>query len=390
LGLSNLRTKIKDTAYGGYGVGEMPDGRIVFIPHTVEGDTVEFSVTEEKKNFVYGKLEEVIEESEFRGESYCPYIGKCGGCVFGHIKYGKQLQIKKKFVTDALKQNKIEYPEPTMMSASVNEFRNRATFRIKNKKIGFYEFKSNNFFEIEDCPVIKSTMVEKAKEVAAHTDGEEHFLYITENEAGEAIGSINAKIDSAHGLKGLRGIGKSFGDREISFKTKYGRFYASFGSFLQGNRYLSGQLQKFVADAAFGRKGLELYCGAGFLTLPFAKKVGNVTAIESYVPAIKLAEKLAMKNVRWHARSSEEMVGKVKGGYDVILADPPRDGMEKNVCRYINDSGAEAFIYISCNPSTFARDIKRISKYRIEKLNIVDMFPGSYHVESMALLKLIK
>jgi len=389
--LKTFKTDIHDTAYGGYGVGKMPDGRVVFIPHTVEGDSVEFEVGEEKSSFVYGKLTNILKESGFRGESYCPHIGTCGGCVFGHIKYGKQLEIKKKFVTDALRKTKIEHPDPEMISASIKEFRNRATFRIKDKQIGFYKFKSNSFFSIEDCPVIKSSMVAKAKEVAAATDGGEYFLYMTENESGEAIGSINTSVDSCHGLDGLRGIGKFYGERIIPFKTKHGKFYASFSSFLQGNRYLSGQLQKFVLENSYGKKALELYCGAGFLTLPLAKKCHNVTAIESYAPSIKLAEKLSLKNVRWHARSSEDMVDRVKGGYDVIVADPPRDGMDKKVCNYIAESGAEKFIYISCNPSTFARDIKRLEKsYKVEKLVVVDMFPGSYHVESMALLNLVK
>lgn len=384
------KTEIRDTAYGGYGVGKMLDGRIVFIPHTVTGDVVKFSITEDKTNMLYGAVEEIVEASPMRGESYCPHIGKCGGCVFGHIKYEEQLKIKSDFITTALKRNRIEHPEIEMVSADFREFRNRATFRVRNGKIGFFQFKTNDFIPVDECPVIKSSMVEKAKEIAADIDIRT-YLYITENEKGEALGRTDASLKSKYSLEGLKAGEATIGRKHLGYDTRYGSFYVGFNSFLQGNRYLSKELQDFVMENAEGRLGLELYCGSGFLTLPLARKCEKIDALESYAPSIRLAERTKLKNVTWHVSPSERIGNMGKRKLDMILVDPPRTGLEKEVCSFINSSGAENLIYISCDPNTFARDVSRLSRtYKVSKIKAVDMFPGSYHVETLALLNKVK
>jgi len=384
------KTEIRDTAYGGYGVGTMPDGRVVFIPHTVKGDVVTFTITEDKTKMLYGALEKIVEPSPLRGESYCPHIGECGGCVFGHIKYEDQLEMKVGFLKNALERNKIEFPEPEVVSGDYKEFRNRATFRVRDGKIGFFKFKSNDFIPIDDCPVIKKSIVEKAKELAADVQ-ERTYLYVTENEKGEALARTEVPLESKYSFVGLKTGDKAIGRKHINFDTRYGTFYVGFNSFLQGNRYLSNVLQDFVLENTEGRLGLELYCGSGYLTLPMARKCDKIDAIESYAPAIRLAEKTKLKNVNWHIAQSERMKEMGKRKLDMILADPPRTGMEKEVCKYIKESGAERFIYISCDPNTFARDVARLAgTYEITKLKAVDLFPGSYHIETVALLNKVK
>ncbi|ADD67670.1 (Uracil-5)-methyltransferase [Denitrovibrio acetiphilus DSM 12809] len=381
------KTEIRDTAYGGYGVGTMPDGRVIFIPHTVKGDVVTFQVTEDKTNMLYGELVKLTEPSPLRGELYCPHIGKCGGCVFGHISYENQLELKAGFLKNALERNRVEFPEPEIISADFKEFRNRATFRIRDGKIGFYKFKTNDFIPIDECPVIKKSMIEKAKELAGAVEGRS-YIYITENEKGEALGRTDAALDSKFSFDGLKSGEKAIGRKHLGFDTRYGTFYVGFNSFLQGNRYISNALQDFVLEHSEGRLGLELYCGSGYLTLPMARKCEKIDAVESYAPSIRLAERTKLKNVTWHVAMSENMKGMGKRSLDMIVADPPRTGMEKEVCNYIKNSDADRFIYISCDPNTFARDAARLSEfYKIEHMVICDMFPGSYHLETMALLR---
>lgn len=389
--LNNFETDIKDTAYGGYGVGTMPDGRIIFIPHTVKGDRVTCTVTEDKKNFCYGELGEILSASSLRGDSYCPHIGSCGGCVFGHIEQGEQTEIKIGFVTAQLKRAGITHPEPEIFTADFKEFRNRATFSIKGGKIGFYKFKSNDFIEVDGCPVIKAGMVQKAKTLAEKTDGGNYTLYITENENGEALGRTDAVVDGLCGFAGLKTADKTYGVNSIAFETEYGTFYAGFDTFLQGNRHLSSKLQNFVYENASGGKALELFCGAGFLTLALAKKCKEVTASEIAGQAVTLARKAGLTNVKWMTSSSDSHVRGLKGGFDTIVVDPPRTGLDKQTADFIKNSRAGRIIYISCSPDTLARDIKRMSdKYTIDKINIIDMFPGSYHVESAVLLKYVQ
>ena len=381
----NNITEIRDTAYGGYGVGQMEDGRVVFIPHTVTGDKVRFSVTEDKSRFVYGTCEEVIEPSKMRGEIYCPHIGSCGGCVFGHINYADQLDIKLGFVKTAFSRNKLDIPEPEMISADFREFRNRATFRIRSGKAGFYKFKSNDFIPVEECPVIKKSIVEKAVQFAASAEMD-CSLYITENEDEEALGSTQEGCGDFSVFKGLKCGSEIKGAKTIPFKTKYGTFYAGFSTFLQGNRHLSGKLQDFVADNASGKNALELYSGVGFLTLPLSDACERVDAVESYSPSVRLAEKAGMRNVSFFTGASERVLLNLRKRYDTIVTDPPRNGMEKNVCRFIDSSNAENLIYISCDPNTMARDIARLKTYEISHVAVCDMFPESYHVETLALL----
>jgi len=387
--LNNL-TEIRDTAYGGYGVGTLPDGRVIFIPHTVTGDKVRYRITEDKAKLVYGACEEVVEPSELRGEIYCPHIGECGGCVFGHIKYEEQLEIKKGFVKSAFDRNRLEYPEMEVTGSDYNEFRNRATFRIRDKKIGFYKFKSNEFIPIEHCPVIKSSIVEKAKELAADVE-ERAYLYVTENEKGESLARTDVELSSKYSFDGLKTGDKPIGRKHLGYDTRYGTFYVGFNSFLQGNRHISHMLQDFVFENAEGRLGLELYSGSGYLTLPMARKCEKIEAIESYAPAVRLAERTKLKNVKWHIALSESIASMGKRKVDLIVADPPRTGMEKEVCKYINESGASKLIMISCDPNTLARDISRFSdNYKIEKVHICDMFPGSYHMETLTVLNKVK
>ncbi len=381
-------TYIKDTAYGGYGVGTMPDGRVVFIPHTVEGDTVSYFVTEDKKNFTYGAMTELVRPSEKRGESYCPHLGICGGCTFGHIATEHQTEIKKNFVLGQFKRAGISRPEPEIYSADFRGFRNRATFRIRNGRIGFYKFKSNDFLAVDDCPVIKKSIVEKAKALASTTGGS-HVLYITENEAEQALGSTDAPFKGLCGFAGLETADGVHGVKTVPFETKYGVFHAGFGTFLQGNRYLSGHLQDFVYENAEGANGLELYCGAGFLTLALAKKCKKVTASEISKQSIALAKRTDLENVNWLAVSSESLMSRLNERYDIITVDPPRTGLDKKVTDFIKTSGAKRVVYISCSPDTLARDIKRLSeRYSVTKLAVADMFPGSYHVETCCLLEL--
>lgn len=377
-------TEIRDTAYGGYGVGTIPDGRVIFIPHTVKGDRVKYCITEDKSKFVYGSVLEIVEPSPLRGESYCPHIGVCGGCVFGHIDYKHQLEIKKGFLLSALAKNGISHPEPEVLSADIKEFRNRATFRVRNGQIGFFQFKTNGFVPVQDCPVIKKGIVEKALGIAPHLA--ETSIYITENEKGEAIASAECDVDGLYGFAGIKHDRGELGAKHIAFDTAYGTFYAGHSTFLQGNRYLSGALQDFVYKHASGTRGLELYCGAGFLTLAFSKVCDKVDAAETYAPSIKFARMAGMKNVSWNTVQSERMIMNA-GRYDVIVTDPPRSGMDKSVCSFIKKSGAEKVVCISCDPNTLARDISRLSdRYKVTALQIADMFPGSYHLETMVLL----
>lgn len=386
-----FETEIRDTAYGGYGVGKLPDGRTAFIPFTVEGDTVAAEISEDKKSFVYAELKEVITPSDKRGEKYCPLIGICGGCSFGHIDYEAQKEIKLKIVRQSFRNLDCEIPS-SIVTAEPLRYRNRATFKVSGGKIGFYAFKSRNFIEVEDCPLVSETLVQKCREFAAENPGKDIYeLYAVENGKGGFLAYVNGLEEDDFKFVAFDGVAAkdfSVGEEFMEMDTKQGRLYVSSESFLQSNRFLSDELQSMN----FGIKGvnaLELYCGSGFFTLGLSKNFRSVTAVESSKEAIILARRMGLENVRLVAGDVSRFLKNDKGRFDNLLVDPPRTGLEKSVISFILDKKPSSIVYISCNPTTLARDIARLKDiYTVSDFTVIDMFPNTHHVECAVRLKI--
>lgn len=384
-----FETEIRDTAYGGYGVGTFTDGRTAFIPFTVEGDKVIAEMTEDKKSFIYADLVEVVKPSEKRGEKYCPLIGVCGGCSFGHINYEAQKEIKVKIVRQAFRNIKFEVPSEVVSAESLR-YRNRATFKVKEGKLGFYAFKSRDFIEVADCPLISETLIEKCRAFAAENISDEIYeLYAVENGKGGFLASVKGLDANDIKFVAFDGIaGKDFvlGEEDMELDTPLGAMFISGDSFLQSNRFLMGELQQRAVTAS-GVNALELYCGSGFFTLGLAEKFRSVTAVEISKEAVRLGRKLELGNVRWVAGDVAKFLKSDKGRFDHLFVDPPRTGLEKSVINFIKDKKPSSVTYVSCNPTTLARDITRLeSIYAVKSLTIMDMFPGTHHVECMAVL----
>jgi 23S rRNA (uracil1939-C5)-methyltransferase len=379
-----FETEIRDTAYGGYGVGKLPDGRTAFIPFTVEGDFVAAEIIDDKKNFVYADLKEIITPSTKRGEKYCPLIGICGGCSFGHIDYETQKEIKLRIVTQAFRNIDCRVPS-SITTAEPLRYRNRATFKVKDGKIGFYGFKSRNFIEVDDCPLVCESLVKKCKEFAAVNKGKDIYeLYAVENSKGEALAYVKGLDEDELKFVTFDGISAqdfAIGEEFIEFDTQQGNIYVGGESFLQSNRFLINKLQRKSTDVT-GVNALELYCGSGFFTLGLAKNFRSVTAVEVSKEAIKLARRTGLENVRWVAGDVNKFLKADKGRFDNLLVDPPRTGLEKSVINYIRDKKPTAIVYISCNPTTLARDISKLSDlYKVTDFEVIDMFPNTHHVE---------
>jgi 23S rRNA (uracil1939-C5)-methyltransferase len=387
--LVRFETDIRDTAYGGYGVGTLPDGRIAFIPFTVEGDRVSAEVKDDKKDFVYADLSEVLTPSEFRGEIYCPHLGRCGGCLFGHIDYAHQLEIKKRIVAGALRKISCVVPD-AIISGEPLRYRNRVTFKVKDGQIGFYAFKSRDFIPVDDCPIVSGTLVKKCEKFAAANKSEEIYeLYAVENQHGEALANVkDLKNFLFVEFDGVVSGDSSIGQEYMEINTPAGGVYISPESFMQSNRFLMGRLQELAADGA-GVNVLELYCGSGFFTVALADMFRSVTAVEVSKEAVRLGKQTGLENVRWVAANAGHFLKTAKGRFDQVFADPPRTGLDKNVVNYIKNTKPATVTYVSCNPTTLARDVKRLDElYAVESLTVLDMFPNTYHIEMVAKLRL--
>ncbi|WP_022850496.1 class I SAM-dependent RNA methyltransferase [Limisalsivibrio acetivorans] len=387
-------TDIRDTAYGGYGVGELPDGRAAFIPFTVEGDRVEAEVIEEKKKMAFCRLIDVVTPSDKRvKEPHCPHVGRCGGCLFGHIDIEEQRRIKMRFIREAFERGGLEIPEIGSYTGEDLGYRCRITFKVQDGRIGFYAFRTNDFIPIDDCPVTKSDLVQKAKLFAEKNRCcGDYDLYAVENCEGETIAHMKGTCTHDIVFCAFDGIVFNeyrMGTDLLDINTPMGRQRAGFETFLQSNGILGLHLQKGGVEAAGeGERALELFCGSGFFTLGLAKNYRHVDAVEVSKEAVRLARTTGLENVEWTASDVDRFLNRYSERPDTIFVDPPRTGLSRKTLDYIKRSGANRLVYVSCNPATMARDAGRLRDlYTIESMDFYDMFPHTYHVESLAVLK---
>ncbi|TYB37319.1 MAG: class I SAM-dependent RNA methyltransferase [Flexistipes sinusarabici] len=384
---------IIDTAYEGYGVGRI-SGKTVFVPFTVQGDNVTVNVIEEKKKYSFGNLLKINRYSQHRGEKYCPYIGQCGGCLFGHIKHASQVKIKEQIVKNALRKCE-DFKIDSIISKEPLNYRFRINLKVKNGETGFLRHKSHEIIPLEECPVMKPSLMNKVNALKGYTDKDEQgSIYIIENEENKALLKTDCNFSDSN-RNNLLNIFDGFstqsgvkGAESIPVKTVFGSFYTGFNGFSQSNRFLLSDFQKTVADMIPDESRLlELYAGSGFLTLAAAEKAKEIKAYEISGESVSLAKKAKISNAYFQKEDVDRNIFRISDPFDTILVNPGRKGMGKKVTEFIKQNKPENLIYVSCNPMTMSRDIHRIGEhYNIDKFFILDMFPGTYHIECIAKL----
>lgn len=382
--------EIFDTTYEGYGVGRLENGSIIFVPDTVTGDTVNLSIVETKKRFSYGKLEKVVSPSSMRIEPACIHASVCGGCQFMHITYKDQLQIKQNIINNAFR-NVANFKINATISDSSEHYRLRVKFKLKNKRIGFFAKRSNDFIPIESCMVVKKSIFEKAREFAKTVDSSETLdLYVIENANGQALANISeVEFIEQKTFQGILFKDKKLGRSYIEEETPFGAIACGFTSFFQANRFLSNQFQQSIVPYLSKEDTvLELYSGSGFFSVAAASAARQVVGVDSDGEAIQFARKIKRKNLSFLKGNVEKLLTKRDFDFNTLVIDPPRAGLSKKVVRFILSNLPQKMIYISCNPMTMARDIEKLSdNYRIIDFKFFDMFPHTYHIESIVILE---
>ncbi len=379
--------KITDTAYGGSGVGRNAEGKAVFVPFTVTGDIVLAEIVEDKGSYDTAELVDVMEPSPWRRPPHCPHHGICGGCHFGHIAYDKQVEIKKNILKQALRKHPQaeKLPEFAIFTDKTTEYRIRATVRAQSGRAGFYKGGSNEFIPVECCPVMKPGLFAKCAVWAeGHADSGLYSLSAIENPEGDTITLIEGKgtlpqIDSEKPFSGVKCGVKQFGKQCLLYGTPFGAIPVGYGGFFQANVFLNDMFQKYASDAVTGHKVLELYAGSGFFTSALMQNA-DVTAVEANAAAASLGMEHSYPVRQGDAAS----VNIKKGGYDTVFVDPPREGVDKKTIAAISEASPAQIIYVSCNPMTLARDLNKLSdKYTISDAAIFDLFPHTYHIETI-------
>ena len=389
-----MKVEIIDTAYGGYGVAK--EGKIIFVAHSVEGDVVDISIKKENKNFCYANINSIIQPSKHRIKAKCKYAGICGGCVFNHIEYNKQLEIKKSIVLNSIRN--IEYKNKINIIKSPNEhYRLRVNMIAQNGNIGFYKFNTNEFVNIDECIILKEKLFCKIKNFVNHSNITGNIYAIeSNNDKTLSFADIikqNKNIDTSYfdgiTIKQKKKI-KIYGIDKTNYNTYFGEVPLSHKSFFQSNHYLLDEFQKSAVKYfnEYDKNIVELYAGSGFFSVAIKEKLKSLNidykliSSEISSDAVKIAKDIIKED-------ASETLKKINYNVDSLFVDPPREGLDKKVIENIIRIKPKKIIYISCNPMTFSRDINLLKEYyQLIDLNIIDMFPDTYHIELISYLEL--
>ncbi|MBQ7031147.1 MAG: class I SAM-dependent RNA methyltransferase [Bacilli bacterium] len=385
----------------GRGIGYLND-KIIFIPKTVPGDIVDVEIVLEKKNYLEGRLVEVITPSKLRQKPICPYFNECGGCDLMHISLSESLEYKLNKVNDILKRNKIDYEVTKIIKSECPyNYRDKVTFKIVDGKIGFFQTDTHKLVEINYCYLCKDAINNVIKDI--HTlnikNGE---VIIRCNYNDELLLSLNTqdKIDNIetlineHKIVGIVNNDKCiYGEDYFIDKINDYLFKVSYNSFFQVNPYICSELFKLIEKYTDKSNNvLDLYCGVGTLSIVASMNAKNVLGVEINSNAIidaNLNKTLNKRNnVDFICEDTKNILNKITSDFDTIILDPPRSGVVQKVLNKIMEVNPDKIIYVSCDPNTLARDLKLLEeKYIISNFKLLDMFPETEHNESIVVLE---
>jgi len=385
----------------GRGIGYLND-KIIFVPKSVPGDIVNVKITLEKKNYLEGKILEIIKPSKLRIKAICPYFNICGGCDLMNITLSESLDYKLNKVNEMLEKGKINYRvDEIIKSDSTYNYRNKVTLKVVDSKIGYYENETHNIVEINYCYLcneIINDLIKNIKildisngEIVIRCNYNDELLISIKND--DEIKNIKDVIDNYKIVGIIKNDVTIYGENYFIDKINDYLFKVSYNSFFQINPFICSKLFDFIeAETKKSINVLDLYCGVGTLGIVASKNSKSVLGIEIVNNAIidaNLNKMLNNKNnIEFICDDTRNVINKITNTFDTIILDPPRNGVSKNVLNKIINEKIKKVIYVSCNPITLIRDLKILeNEYEIIDFKLLDMFPNSEHVESYVVLK---
>lgn len=426
---------------GGMGVARI-DGRVVFVHGALRGEKCRVLILKTLKSVAFAKVLEVLEPSSERMESDCPYFPRCGGCTYRHIRYEEELRLKKQRVQDNLSRigGSDVTVEEILGAQDTLRYRNKAQYPVsKDGAVGFYRARTHEVIECEHCLLVRpeaDAAAEALREYmqSCHVAGYDEktgrglirHLYVRSNAAGESLICVLVNGDKLPKEDRLVALLRDacpkctgivlgtntkkgnviLGDR---YRTLWGSdrledtlcgktFKLSVPSFYQVNRAQAERLYAKTiefADLTGQETVLDLYCGAGTITLALSDHAKKVLGAEIVPEAIDDARENAarngVKNAEFFCGDASDVAKKLARENlrpDVITVDPPRKGLAADVVESIAEMQPQRVVYVSCDSATMARDVKRLADlgYTARRACAVDMFPRADHVETVCLL----
>jgi 23S rRNA (uracil1939-C5)-methyltransferase len=423
---------IEKLIYGGDGLAHH-DGNTVFVPYVLPGEQVRACVQKRKKKLIHAKLLEVLQASPARIPSDCPHFGVCGGCHYQHVNVAEQVRLKKGILRETLSRlGGIQWQgEIAEHSGQPYGYRNRAQWAYRDampRALGYFLPESPRIVPIDRCPVLSPSLSEAFKrlqemarnnslppgilEIEAFTDSDDEKIAL--NVAFERFSKPSKDLatdfrSAVPNLASLLLLDQSKNRFELTgpgyLYQKAGdfSFRVSHLSFFQVNRFLVEDLLKSVLQSAQGNYALDLYAGVGFFTLPLAKTFARVVSVDANLAATRdlrvNAEAAGVQMVSTNEHT-EDFLKKNNEQPDFIVLDPPRAGLGVDVAARLANLGAPEIAYLSCDPSTLARDlailtasgrkptteVSPVHKYEIDQVHLFDLFPQTYHIETLVRL----
>jgi 23S rRNA (uracil1939-C5)-methyltransferase len=432
----DLLVTIEKLIYGGDGLARTrPDaaGRsmVVFVPFVLPGERVETEIRQQKPGFAQGSVTEWIEASPDRVQARCPYFRLCGGCHYQHIAYEPQLEFKAGILRETLQRiAKIELQSEIRLHPSPPwNYRNRTRLQVQTAPefaLGYFRFGSHQFLPVRECP-ISSPLVNRemarllelgglncpsaVEQIELFADGEDERLLARaycgrdadktglvrwaealQRELPEIIGVTffwsrrRIEDDAPMDPKTLA----QSGAEAICYRTKDHGYQVSAGAFFQVNRYLIDELVSVVTGNAGGDAALDLYAGVGLFSVVLARNFQHTLGVEASLTSLADFVKNVPANVQGVGARTEDYLRSrpLRNRPDLVLLDPPRTGAGRQVIRALVELGAARIRYVSCDPATLARDLGPLlaAGYHIEEAHLFDLFPETFHIESVMLL----
>lgn len=398
--------------HGALCLATLEDGAKLFIEGGIPGEDVEVELLFTKKRSWFGRVSKVLSASEHRVDAPCKYYGDCGGCQLQHVNYQQQLGLKKEIVADALQRQRVTFPEIGVHGMEDPwRYRRRGEFHViagdagmQDAQLGFNRQRSWKPIAVDDCLIHHRTITDSIKPlrtlIGAGAKPDLSTLHLTVGDGGRELlispkpkGSINPDaLDAASGSQNF-----NWSTSETSLTWRGRKFEVTPQSFIQVNQTELDTLYSLVL-AGLGTYDLivDAYAGIGMLATVLAEQAQTVICIENNPAAVAMGRLNADLNgvgdrIEWIQDKVETALAAAVSGMacDAIVLDPPRAGCESNVTAFLALAGPPKIVYVSCEPSTLARDLRVLSAsgpYYIESVDVVDMFPQTHHVETVVVM----
>lgn len=426
-----MKLRIDKAIYGGAGLARA-ESKAVFVPFTLPGELVEAEIAEQKKSYETAELTEVLEPSAERRPAPCPHFGACGGCHYQHANYAAQVEIKRAILREALERARVrEIPEIEAAAGEPFGYRNRVRLHVERNQLRLCYKRRNSHVNlpIKTCPIAAPVLGKAipalnregealglgkwAREVELFTDDAEGAMLVAfwtdrpKTEAARLLESCWPELQKV--LPGVAGAGAfsvergetagkllaQTGDGALTYRADGRRYRVSLGSFFQVNRFLVDRLVELVTRETNGNLAWDLYAGVGLFSLALAELFGEVVAVESSGASVRdLRENLRGTHHRVVSADTgaflKRAVEQRQPVPDWVVVDPPRAGLGREVTTLLGKVRARNVTYVSCDPATLSRDVAALleSGYRLAKMHLVDLFPQTFHLESVTHLTL--